>query len=530
MRAATARSTPMKTARGPSGAPSPHKPDGGYQFIPTPLLVAAWRLRREGAVDAAGLRVWFAAWEMQARRRPAPAALPRRFGLDELRKLTGLTPARIRRSLPRLATARLLDWSEAALGFPDPASEASPELRERLQEDLARFPRPGGRVPVPRRILRLLARGVRPALAATILGCLARCLRFRGGVLEGRGRVKASWIAGTFGLSERRVKEARGELIALGWIVPLEAGQSALNRWGLHVRVDLRWSPPADFGRSKSSPPPADLDAKSSPLPSKGKPLKGAKDQEPARRGPAGFSTKHGGGEDSGATPPRARSAPLATSRPRVAPLRRPAAPPSPGRPDLRDVTREDLDEVGRTLELYEQAVAGGSASPGEWGRLRFLAAAVHARAVGTRNPCGLFARLVRDGLWGFATLGDEEEASRRLRLHLNGPRSGPPPSPAPPSRPTASAPGGPPLSEDARFVRAIVQAAARRGPRVDPFLAARRGDATWTRARWDRAASELQRRRSPEGRRGVAPPAPPGLGTLAPGRLGPSAPFGLGA
>ena len=74
---------------------------------------------------------------------------------------------------------------------------------------------------MPRRTLRLLAGGARPALIATILGHLLRCLYLKGGKCSARGRVKASWIADTFGVGLRRVKEARQELIAMGWLIPL---------------------------------------------------------------------------------------------------------------------------------------------------------------------------------------------------------------------------------------------------------------------------------------------------------------------
>ncbi len=51
-----------------------------------------------------------------------------------------------------------------------------------------------------------------------------------------------------------------------------------------------------------------------------------------------------------------------------------------------------------------------------ECDRLRFFAAAEHAKAIGTRNPCGLFATLVRRKLWHYATLDDEDAARRRLQ------------------------------------------------------------------------------------------------------------------
>ena len=64
---------------------------------------------------------------------------------------------------------------------------------------------------------------------------------------------------------------------------------------------------------------------------------------------------------------------------------------------------------------LFEDAVARRLVGRSEAGRLQFVAAAEHARAVASKNACGLFARLVRDGLWHHATQAAEEAACGRL-------------------------------------------------------------------------------------------------------------------
>ena len=164
----------------------------------------------------------------------------------------------------------------------------------------------------------------------------------------------------------------------------------------------------------------------------------------------------------------------------------RPVVAP-PGKPDLRNVVPEDLTDTGRLLELYEQAVAAGLVPPSEWGRLRFVAAAEHARSIGKDNPCGLFVRLVRGGLLHFATADDETEASRRIRQHEYGL------SPVPPAveqEPVIRR--RPELSDDARLVQAIRIAASRAGYRGDPFPLLKREKPEWNRERWDRAAEEL--------------------------------------
>ena len=44
----------------------------------------------------------------------------------------------------------------------------------------------------------------------------------------------------------------------MGWLIPLEAEQWELNRWGAHVRINLDWSRLDGIGRSRRSHrPPA---------------------------------------------------------------------------------------------------------------------------------------------------------------------------------------------------------------------------------------------------------------------------------
>ena len=114
------------------------KPSGGYQLIPAVHLALAWWAYREKLIRLVDLRVWFAAWEMRARRCRRPAPLPRRFGLEELAGLTGLSPRRLKDALRRLEAARLLGWSESAVEFP-----ASPEAVPLPDRDALRaVPRP----------------------------------------------------------------------------------------------------------------------------------------------------------------------------------------------------------------------------------------------------------------------------------------------------------------------------------------------------------------------------------------------------
>jgi hypothetical protein len=527
----------VRTASVPPAKSTPQtKPKGGYQLIPVIRLALAWWAYREKLIRLVDLRVYFAAWEMRARRCRTPSPLPRLFGLKELQGLTGLSAKRLKASLRRLEAAGLLTWSKSAIAFPISVEGVPLSDRDGFRQFLDRIPNLRRLVPVPRRILRLLAGGCRPALIATILGHLVRCLYLKGGQCLPVGRVKASWIADTFGVALRRVKHARQELIALGWLIPLESKQWALNRWGALIRINLDWSrlggittagdaaaaaheqaggeSPSLLPGPESAPPPPNSGTELAPPDSSDKePLQDYKNQEPATGGPTGFFRSHPEEQtpetqtaarlDDAHLPQPATAAPAAQSTvpanslPSAATASQAAwasraAGTVAGTPDLRHIAPEDLADTGRLLELYAQAVAAGLVGSSEWDRLRFVAAAEHARIIGTKNSCGLFARLVRGGLLHFATCDDEEAASVRLRRHLYG---GPPSGRAAggSARVICSAPCRE-LSADAQLVQAVQAAAARARYRGDAFPLLKRQKQEWTRERYDRAVDELGR------------------------------------
>ena len=162
--------------------------------------------------------------EMEARRCGLGRGRAPSYGLAELAKLLGVSEKRAKASVGRLVAAGLLEWSGSAIGFPDLPGEGIG-----LEDSIGRG---RGSVAIPRRMLRLPAGAARPALIATALGIVLRCLSRRRGGFDGRGRVKASWITRVFGVDARRVKQARLELVALGWIEPEASDRRAENRWG----------------------------------------------------------------------------------------------------------------------------------------------------------------------------------------------------------------------------------------------------------------------------------------------------------
>jgi hypothetical protein len=234
--------------------------------------------------------------------------------------------------------------------------------------------------------------------------------------------------------------------------------------------------------------------------------LQGDNNQKPAAGGPDGFSIAPPAGKTPEVGQPVEDVVPVPLPDSTTAEVAMPAAPeriaprttvdhapspsrPAPRKPDLRHIVPEDLADTGRLLELYAQTVAAGLVAASEWGRLRFVACAEHAKAIGTKNPCGLLATLVRAGTLHFATEGDEEAASVRLRRHLYGAAHS-----GRPAEQGGIARRGPELSEDARLAQAVRAATARAGYRGDPFPLLRREKPDWDRARWDLAIEELKR------------------------------------
>ncbi len=425
---------------------------GGFVRVLVAELAAAWDACRQRPLGTADFRTWLAAREMTARRlRVADHRVPT-YTFDELARLCQVTRRRARASIRRLITAGLIQWADSAISFPPLPLPAGP-----WAESIGRA---RGAVAIPRRILRFLAAGASPATIAVALAALLRCVSRRRSGWDGRGRFKASWVAMTFAVSLRQARSARKALVALGWLVPEPSAQWAENRWGRAYRMDLAWqSPrPASPTGPRSAPPTDPAGPRSAPPVSDPDPLAGAgrENQYPAPGGPAGAQVSGTGNPADPLTPPR-----------------------------LANVLVEDLKDTGRLLELHRQAIERRLVTASEADRLRVMAAAEHAQAVGRTNPAGLFAQVIRRGLWKYLTHADEDRAGARLKAWLRGP------CPTPPAAPAAPA-GRPSLSEDARTAREVRRSLAASGYRGDPFPALRRHDPGWTRERWDRALAEL--------------------------------------
>jgi hypothetical protein len=458
-------------------------------------LFALWWLRKWGVIRGLDFRVFFALLEMRERRCGLPKGRDPEFGLAELARLCGgAAEAELRRSLRRLRRAGLVRrFTRSALVLAKHPAELTLDeaTRELLDEKLLLLRSPRRLVPFPRRMARLLASGTCCTFAGVILGTAIATLFCRKGEVSSRGAYKASWLAEAFGISERTVYRHRTYLAEqLGWIRVIDSHQLRQNARGLLVEVDLDWegAPSAASGDAKAGAGGAESPICQAPPAGIGARLSGPRDldKEPLREE---LNTKPapGGGHGSG----------VGVYQPKF----QDGNPDTTGpRPSLKRVTAEDLKDPGRLAALREQAIGEGLITSSEHDRLQFFAAAERARSVGSKNPPGLFVRIVRSGLWRFLSQDDEDAARRKIRDLLypegrpksigpHGPISGLPGSIGREARIETGREGP---SEDALVVRAVTNALRRAGFKGDPFYALKRQRPEWTRDRWDRAAAEL--------------------------------------
>jgi hypothetical protein len=330
--------------------------------------------------------------------------------------------------LARLQTAGLLTWEATALTFLPHAADTD----DALTTMLAQIPNHRRRVPVPRRLLRFLAKDCSRVLLATILGHLFRCLYYRQGQCRTDGFCKASWIAEVFGVSERAVKSARHRLEALGFLQRTETPQWVRNRYGQKMTINLQWDGTAPSVTetakpiSKTAPPTARKSPQIAPPDSYQELLTEQKHQKPAYGGPTGvLSTLVAQAREclrNGSTFLE-ESEPVQRTIVTAIPTHHPptSAPRTTSllSPHLHHVVLPDLRDMDRLLTLYSQAVQAHLIGSSEAERLAFVALAEHVLAFRPTNPGGLFLQLLRQRHFAFTTQEEEDIARRRLLAYV---------------------------------------------------------------------------------------------------------------
>lgn len=447
---------------------------GRFRHVTPTQLAMAWWSYHEGHLSRLGLRVYFALHEVAERRWVCAATDEPHYQLSELRSLVGgggggQDPDKLlRAAISSLERIGLASWTPGAIHLAKSPDELAIADLDGLYTTLRAIPNLRRRIAMPRRLVRALAAGFGRGVTATVLGHVLTSLyahRERG-CYRVDGRCKGSWIAETFGVSKRAVKDARARLVELGWLEVLDTPQWQLNKWGAHTRINVAWKLPANDaadGRGgeaggKSAPPKLRSVPKSAPpclkpdaLPTR----KSKKNQTPApgdRPGPSrpGVSLS-------------ARKKKRASSKP----------------PSTVDIQPYDLEELERTMDLYRDACGRGLATDSEHGEFQFLCLVERARARG-QDPCRMLAWLLREQRFDYITQADEDAAldrvKRRGRWAEPEERSGPLAVEAPPG--------------DVFKYIAVLQAVERSRSTLSPAEVARE-HLGWSTERFEQAESD---------------------------------------
>ncbi len=414
--------TPLQTA----SKEQARKPDGGYRLIAVTSLCMAWSAYRIKEITFGDLRAYFALHEMASRRCAMKKDRVPKYTLKELAELLiHRGTAHVRASVQRLKLAGLLDFQTNDVRFSSDPDNLAESLRQPSEAMIAAVTNNRRLVPVPRRTLRLLAT-TSPALVATVIAHLFRCLYRRDRALASVGACKASWVADVFDIDIRNVKRARAKLEAIKWLSVESCAHWRRQRYGQRVVVELTWKPDTGRGGLRAQDASLKPTSERTYMPSPNKqcltpemtnPISPPRDRriDPSPPRPDSHRELLNGSKNQ--KPPESGQAQTGV---REQPPKKPTARKRHGceAPSWRNLELSDLTDTARLLQLYQQATQLGWVGRSESARLDFVAAAEHALAKSTTNLPGLFRHLVQMRLWHHVGQNDEDRARIRLRLH----------------------------------------------------------------------------------------------------------------
>lgn len=267
----------------------------------------------------------------------------------DLKELSRLTGVQVcRGAIRRLSDIGVVEWSREQVRLTGPTGSASTRRKW---------------VPVPRRILRWLAQHGTAAEIATAFGHASRCLFYDSmrKVCRSGGYCTAQWVAEHFGVGERSVKRARSAWISRKWLRMVEDGKSG-HRTGARFIIEFAWRSPHRLAPQTSS--------KRAPL-----------------------------------APPRDQQDPPSE-------IKQPDRESGTQRPVyISHIVPEDLSDPARLAEIHRQAGLQGLVPKSQAGALLVFSAAARAKRCAERNPCGMFATILRKQLWNHICSIDEDAA-----------------------------------------------------------------------------------------------------------------------
>ncbi|MEM6251292.1 MAG: hypothetical protein AAF821_00075 [Cyanobacteria bacterium P01_D01_bin.156] len=374
---------------------------GGYKSLSVIQLCNVLAAVEQKRISYKAFRIFFAAVSMlatrQAVQRIKDSTTPVEFSLDEIESLIDTTSKRsIKGELTQLRAANLLQFSASEV-------KVNVELVEGAEERIDQITGEGrsGRrlVPVPRRVLRYLARCSKPAVAKAIIAYLIRGLsRKRDGGIHACGSVKSGWVAKIAGISLRAAKAARRNLIDLGWLSEdIGSFQRKLNRTGAYFEIDINWQLGEIGAQSKDRKAIQSVEeCSNSALPTSPKCAAFA----PPNKDEKTLSDHKNQKTHSGSSKKRL------------------------GEPQLNNIQPHDIKSMPRLLALCHQATAQGWLEASEANMLFFIAAAVHVKQTACKDPVRVFVSIIRNNLRSHITQAQEDHARRKFHAYQQKSRS----------------------------------------------------------------------------------------------------------
>ncbi len=283
-------------------------------------------------------------------------------------------------ALRELEASGLLALKEGTLTF---GRGVIPEAEPYLADLKTSPDRP---VPIPRRIMRVLARHGKASDLIGALVHLLRCLFINQGQINDTGFIKNELVTRLTGLSDRAIQRARNWMKNRGWIAVKSVNQRVLNRFGGCFSVNLN---PHLEAESEAIIP--------TPEPSKYVEL----------------------------TPPPPVSLIYTNNNPQYVPQDQGDNPTPPSgvfkqthkQPTLTDIKPEDLQIMPRLEALYRQAVVRKWLPDCEASIKNFVGAATRAMQV-EGNPVKIFVGIVKKGLWRNITQAQEDISLQTLKRY----------------------------------------------------------------------------------------------------------------
>ena len=247
---------------------------GGFELLPTSTLCNVLAAVEQKLISGKALRTFCAVVTTVASRnasRHSSKETHVHFTVDELIELTKLPRRIIKKSLRQLHATGIVSWSAQEVTIERPIQAYSNAQVGIIGETSAKR-----LVPLPRRVLRFLARCRKASLIRVMLAYMVRGLRrSKKDGINNKGAVKCSWIVELTGLCLRSVQTARKALIDLGWLSKdTSSTQRKLNRTGSYFVINVEWaerSLQANVGGEKkeplfASPPPQKRTLFASPI------------------------------------------------------------------------------------------------------------------------------------------------------------------------------------------------------------------------------------------------------------------------